>query len=121
MDSVATFKLYSSRCKYGRSESTIQVAGSGADGPASVLIPGRRSLPHCYIVRPAVAINQIIRVRKLSQTGAARRPNVNQPKVSALSWYTPTGILPVHLADQIARNERSFGLAAPETGQADPQ
>jgi predicted XRE-type DNA-binding protein len=34
-----------------------------------------------------VAINQIIQGRKLSQTAAARRLKVNQPKVSALSNY----------------------------------
>jgi len=38
-------------------------------------------------VRLAVAINQIIQRRKLSQTAAARRLKVNQPKVSALSNY----------------------------------
>jgi predicted XRE-type DNA-binding protein len=35
-------------------------------------------------VRLAVAINEIIRRQQLSQTTAARRLNVNQPKVSAL-------------------------------------
>jgi predicted XRE-type DNA-binding protein len=38
-------------------------------------------------VRLAVAINQIIQSRKLSQTAAAHRLRVNQPKVSALSNY----------------------------------
>src|SRR5260370_36416623 len=38
-------------------------------------------------VRLAVAINQIIQGRKLSQMVAARRLKVNQPKVSALSNY----------------------------------
>jgi predicted XRE-type DNA-binding protein len=38
-------------------------------------------------VRLAVAINQIIQGQKLSQTAAARRLKVNQPKVSALSNY----------------------------------
>lgn len=42
-------------------------------------------------VRLAVAINQIIQGRKLSQTAAARRLNVNQPKVSALSNYRLEG------------------------------
>lgn len=42
-------------------------------------------------VRLAVAINQIINGRKLSQTAAARRLNVNQPKVSALSNYQLDG------------------------------
>jgi predicted XRE-type DNA-binding protein len=42
-------------------------------------------------VRLAVAINQIIHGRKLSQTAAARRLKVNQPKVSALSNYLLDG------------------------------
>src|SRR6266576_2150978 len=42
-------------------------------------------------VRLAVAINQIIQGRKLSQMAAARRLNVNQPKVSALSNYQLDG------------------------------
>src|SRR6266567_9506337 len=42
-------------------------------------------------VRPAVAINQIIHGRKLSQTAAARRLKINQPKVSALSNYQLDG------------------------------
>ena len=42
-------------------------------------------------VRLAVAINQIIQGRKLSQTAAARHLKVNQPKVSALSNYLLEG------------------------------
>jgi predicted XRE-type DNA-binding protein len=42
-------------------------------------------------VRLAVAINQIIQGRKLSQTAAAGRLHVNQPKVSALSNYRLDG------------------------------
>jgi predicted XRE-type DNA-binding protein len=42
-------------------------------------------------VRLAVAINQIIQDRNLSQTAAARRLHVNQPKVSALSNYQLDG------------------------------
>lgn len=42
-------------------------------------------------VRLAVAINQIIQGRKLSQTAAARRLKINQPKVSALSNYQLDG------------------------------
>src|SRR5947207_10281269 len=42
-------------------------------------------------VRLAVAINQIIQGRKFSQMAAARRLNVNQPKVSALSNYQLEG------------------------------
>jgi len=42
-------------------------------------------------VRLAVAINQIIQSQQLSQAGAARRLNVNQPKVSAVSNYQLEG------------------------------
>src|SRR5258708_2640683 len=42
-------------------------------------------------VRLAVAINQIVQSRQLSQAAAARRLNVNQPKVSALSKYQLEG------------------------------
>ena len=42
-------------------------------------------------VRLAVAINQIIQGRKLSQAAAARRLKINQPKVSALSNYQLDG------------------------------
>ena len=42
-------------------------------------------------VRLAVAINQILQGRKLSQTAAARRLKVNQPKVSALANYQLEG------------------------------
>jgi predicted XRE-type DNA-binding protein len=42
-------------------------------------------------VRLAVAINQIIQGRRLSQTAAARRLKINQPKVSALSNYQLEG------------------------------
>ena len=41
-------------------------------------------------VRLAVAINQIIQGRKLSQTAAARRLKVNQPKVSAFAMIWPS-------------------------------
>src|ERR1700737_5112599 len=42
-------------------------------------------------VRLAVAINQIIEVRHLSQTAAARLLNINQPKISALVNYRLEG------------------------------
>jgi predicted XRE-type DNA-binding protein len=41
--------------------------------------------------RLAVAINQIIASQKLSQDSAARRLNINQPKISALSHYKLEG------------------------------
>jgi predicted XRE-type DNA-binding protein len=42
-------------------------------------------------VRLAVAINQIIQSRLLSQTEAARLLDVNQPKISALTNYRLDG------------------------------
>jgi predicted XRE-type DNA-binding protein len=42
-------------------------------------------------VRLAVAINQIIQARLLSQTAAARLLDVNQPKISALMNYCLDG------------------------------
>ncbi len=42
-------------------------------------------------VRLAVAINRIIRRQHLSQVAAARRMDVNQPKISALSNYRLDG------------------------------
>ena len=42
-------------------------------------------------VRLAVAINEIIRRQQLSQTAAARRLKVNQPKVSALQNFQLQG------------------------------
>jgi predicted XRE-type DNA-binding protein len=52
-------------------------------------------------VRLALAINQIIQGRKLSQTEAARRLNVNQPKVSALS-NLPAGRFFCRTADEFS-------------------
>jgi predicted XRE-type DNA-binding protein len=42
-------------------------------------------------VRLAVAINQIIASRSLSQVAAARRLKINQPKISALANYRLEG------------------------------
>jgi predicted XRE-type DNA-binding protein len=42
-------------------------------------------------VRLAVALNDIIQSRRLSQTAAARLLNVNQPKISALVNYRLDG------------------------------
>lgn len=43
-------------------------------------------------VRLAVAINHILETSQLSQTQAARRLNVNQPKISALTNYRLDGL-----------------------------
>src|SRR6266852_6545918 len=57
-------------------------------------------------VRLAVAINQIIQGRKLSQMAAARRLNVNQPKVSALSNYQLDGFSVERLMNLVTALDR---------------
>ena len=42
-------------------------------------------------VRPAVAINEIVAQARLSQTAAAERLGINQPKISALANYRLEG------------------------------
>src|SRR5882762_4825627 len=61
-------------------------------------------------VRLAVAINQIIQGRKLSQTAAARRLNVNQPKVSALSNYQLDGFSVERLMNFLTALDRDVDI-----------
>jgi predicted XRE-type DNA-binding protein len=61
-------------------------------------------------VRLAVAINQIIQGRKLSQTVAARRLNVNQPKVSALSHYQLDGFSVERLMNFVTALDRDVDI-----------
>src|ERR1700739_2834708 len=61
-------------------------------------------------VRLAVAINQILQGRKLSQTGAARRLKVNQPKVSALSNYQLQGFSVERLMNFLTALDRDVDI-----------
>jgi predicted XRE-type DNA-binding protein len=61
-------------------------------------------------VRLAVAINQIIQGRKLSQTSAARRLKVNQPKVSALSNYQLDGFSVERLMNFLTALDRDVSI-----------
>jgi predicted XRE-type DNA-binding protein len=61
-------------------------------------------------VRLAVAISQIIQGRKLSQTAAARRLNVNQPKVSALSNYQLDGFSVQRLMNFVPALDRDVDI-----------
>jgi predicted XRE-type DNA-binding protein len=61
-------------------------------------------------VRLAVAINQIIQGRKLSQTAAARRLRVNQPKVSALSNYQLDGFSVERLMNFVTALDRDVDI-----------
>lgn len=61
-------------------------------------------------VRLAVAINQILQGRKLSQTAAARRLKVNQPKVSALANYQLAGFSVERLMNFLTALERDVNI-----------
>jgi predicted XRE-type DNA-binding protein len=61
-------------------------------------------------VRLAVAINRIIQNRKLSQTAAARRLSVNQPKVSALSNYQLDGFSVERLMNFLTALDRDVDI-----------
>jgi predicted XRE-type DNA-binding protein len=61
-------------------------------------------------VRLAVAINQILQGRKLSQTAAARRLKVNQPKVSALSNYQLEGFSVERLMNFLTALDRDVNI-----------
>jgi predicted XRE-type DNA-binding protein len=61
-------------------------------------------------VRLAVAINQIIQGQKLSQTSAARRLKVNQPKVSALSNYQLDGFSVERLMNFLTALDRDVDI-----------
>ena len=61
-------------------------------------------------VRLAVAINQVIQGRRLSQTAAARRLNVNQPKVSALSNYQLEGFSVERLINFLTALDRDVDI-----------
>src|SRR6202021_2797015 len=61
-------------------------------------------------VRLAVAINQIIQGRKLSQMAAARRLNINQPKVSALSNYQLDGFSVERLMNFLTALDRDVDI-----------
>src|SRR6266446_9673561 len=77
------------RCDMAKRKNKPKVVPSSGNVFADLGVPNAEEKQ--TKVRLAVAINQIIQGRKLSQTAAARRLKVNQPKVSALSNYQLEG------------------------------
>jgi len=61
-------------------------------------------------VRLAVAINEIVRGQQLSQAAAARRLNVNQPKISALSNYQLDGFSVERLMNFLTALDRDVNI-----------
>ena len=61
-------------------------------------------------VRLAVAINQIIEDQRLTQGAAARRLNINQPKISALSNYRLEGFSVERLMNFITALDRDVEI-----------
>lgn len=61
-------------------------------------------------VRLAVAINQIIQSQRIPQIEAARRLNINQPKISALSNYRLAGFSVERLMTFITALDRDIEI-----------
>jgi predicted XRE-type DNA-binding protein len=61
-------------------------------------------------VRLAFEINQIIASRGLSQIAAARRLNINQPKISALSKYRTDGFSVERLMNFLTALDRDVDI-----------
>lgn len=61
-------------------------------------------------VRLAVAINHIIDSQRLSQIAAARRLNINQPKISALSNYRLDGFSVERLMNFLTALDRDIEI-----------
>ena len=61
-------------------------------------------------VRLAFEINQIIENRRLSQVSAARRLNINQPKISALSNYRIDGFSVERLMNFLTALDRDVDI-----------
>jgi predicted XRE-type DNA-binding protein len=66
-------------------------------------------------VRLAVEINQIINELKLSQTAAAQKLNINQPKISALSKYKLEGFSVERLMTFLTRLDRDVEIVIRKT------
>jgi predicted XRE-type DNA-binding protein len=72
-------------------------------------------------VRLAVAINQILEGQRLSQGVAARRLNINQPKISALSNYKLEGFSVERLMNFLTALDRDVEIVIrrkPRSGKA---
>jgi predicted XRE-type DNA-binding protein len=61
-------------------------------------------------VRLAVALNQIIEARRLTQSAAARLLNINQPKISALMHYQLEGFSVERLMHFLNALDRDFEI-----------
>lgn len=92
----------------GIAKSKIDVVPSSGNVFADVRLPNAEEKR--TKVRLAVAINQIIQSRKLSQTAAARRLSVNQPKVSALSNYQLEGFSVERLMNFLTALDRDIDI-----------
>ena len=72
-------------------------------------------------VRLAVAINQIIESQRLSQSAAARRLKINQPKVSALLNFRLEGFSVQRLMNFLTALDRDVDIVIrrkPKSGRA---
>lgn len=96
------------RCGMAQRKSKPDVVPSSGNVFADLGVPNAEEKQ--TKVRLAVAINQIIQGRKLSQTAAARRLKVNQPKVSALSNYLLDGFSVERLMNFVTALDRDVDI-----------
>jgi|ERR1700683_2086570 len=89
MCSMGSRRSRTMRCDMAKRRNKSEIVPSSGNVFADLGIRNREERK--TKVRLAVAINQIIQGRRLSQAAAARRLKVNQPKVSALSNYRLDG------------------------------
>jgi predicted XRE-type DNA-binding protein len=96
------------RCDMAKRKNKPKVVPSSGNVFADLRVPNAEEKQ--TKVRLAVAINQIIQGRKLSQTAAARRLKVNQPKVSALSNYVLDGFSVERLMNFVTALDRDVDI-----------
>lgn len=92
----------------GRTKNKIAVVPSSGNVYADLGLPNAEEKQ--TKVRLAFAINEIMRSQHLSQAAAARRLNVNQPKISALRHYQLQGFSVERLMNFITALDRDVEI-----------
>lgn len=100
----------------GPSKRSVSVTSSSGNVFADLGIPGAAEKQ--TKVRLAFAINRIFQSRKLSQVAAARRLNVNQPKISALVNYQLEGFSLERLMNFLTALDRDVDIVIRRKAQS---
>jgi phage-related protein/predicted XRE-type DNA-binding protein len=96
------------RCDMAKRKNKAEVVPSSGNVFADLGLPNAEEKQ--TKVRLAVAINRIVQDQQLSQAAAARRLNVNQPKVSALSNYQLEGFSVERLMNFLTALDRDVDI-----------